>query len=100
MWFFILIIIAIFFFTKKKGVSVVEWIRSLDIVVRVGIFTGIMGVILSLISKPFTTDSYGMETGSFSLFNIVDFVASGLIVISFLCFLYIFVMFLIGLLFG
>lgn len=100
MWFLILVVIACIFFTKRKGASVGEWIRSLPTVIRVGIFAGIMGALLSVISKPFTTDAYGGQTDSFSLFSIVEFLGSGLIVISILCFLYIFVLWLLGLLFG
>ncbi|MFI3379433.1 hypothetical protein [Mammaliicoccus sciuri] len=100
MWILILIVIACVLFTKRKGTSMVEWIRALPTVVRVGIFTGIMGALLSVIAKPFTTDAYGGQIDSFSLFSIVEFIGSGLIVISALCFLYIFVLWLIALLFG
>ena len=100
MWALILVVLVIVFFTKSKGVSIGEWLRSLDFIIRVGIFTGIVGALLHIITIPFSTTSYGGEATSGPLMGVVGLIASLFIIVSFLCFIYVFIKWLIAFLFG
>ena len=46
--------IVAFYFLNKKEMAVGEWVRQLNILLRLGIFTGIIGFILNVISSVFS----------------------------------------------
>lgn len=96
--------ILMFFFVDKKDLSFGEWLRQLHILLRLGIFTAIIGFILGLISKleKYTTVySDGSTTSSIdSVLTIVQVSGQGLLLIAFLCFFLYLVIFLKELLFG
>ncbi|HFI0718808.1 TPA: hypothetical protein ACGO56_002035, partial [Streptococcus suis] len=48
-------IVAFYFFNKKK-MAFGEWVRQLHILLRLGIFTGIIGFILNVISSWFSAN--------------------------------------------
>ena len=77
-----------------------EWIRELPLSLRIGIFTGILGFIFKVVSNPFLVDAYGNRVSGFSVMNLVHLAGTSLVIVSVLCFLYFFVLLLIGLLFG
>ena len=94
----LLIIVGFMIYKKGRADSVVDWIRSLDVVVRVGIFSGILGIMFNLTASLFVSgDPY--SEASFSM-TFLSGIGALLIIVSYLCFIYIFIRFLYYLLFG
>ena len=94
----LIIIVGFMIYKKGRADSVVDWIRSLDVVVRVGIFSGILGIMFNLTASLFVSgDPY--SEASFSM-TFLSGIGALLIIVSYLCFIYIFIRFLYYLLFG
>lgn len=87
-------IVAFYFFNKKK-MAFGEWVRQLHILLRLGIFTGIIGFILNVISSLFFANQ-----STPLIYNIMTYVGEILIFISVSCFVLYIVIFLKDLLFG
>lgn len=87
-------IVAFYFFNKKK-MTFGEWVRQLHILLRLGIFTGIIGFILNVISSWF----FANELTPF-IYIIMTYVGEILIFLSVSCFVLYIVIFLKDLLFG
>ncbi|WP_270300454.1 MULTISPECIES: hypothetical protein [Streptococcus] len=91
--------IVAFYFLNKKEMAVGEWVRQLNILLRLGIFTGIIGFILNVISSVFSNIGVVNES-TLLIYNTMTTVGKTLIFLSVLCFVLYIVIFLKDLLFG
>src|SRR5699024_10739260 len=94
----LIIIVEFMIYNNGREDSVVDWIRSLDVVVRCCIFTSILVIMFNLTASLFVSgDPY--SEASFSM-TFLSGIGALLIIVSYLCFIYIFIRFLYYLLFG
>lgn len=94
----LIIIVGFMIYKKGRGDSIVDWIRSLDVVVRIGIFSGILGIMFNLTASLFMSgDPYSEPSFPMAFLSAIGAL---LIIVSYLCFIYIFIRFLYYLLFG
>lgn len=91
--------IVAFYFLNKKEMAVGEWVRQLHILLRLGIFTGIIGFILNVISSVFSNIRV-VNGSTLLIYNTMTTVGTTLIFLSVLCFVLYIVIFLKDLLFG
>lgn len=91
---FLIVIIGFIFYSKKKATNstIVEMIQSMDILLRVGIFTGIVGFILQRINLLGSSEDqvYQAKESFFTLFSLTGLAYKICYAISVICFLYVF----------